>query len=233
MGRLLIASLIAGICAFPRLATAQKEAAAVPVEKSAYHLPVFRNEHVAVVQVYIPPGRAADYHVHSLDQISVVVEDADQAGNELGEPAYAPRRTPRGNVAFTAFSRKPMTHRVDNAGSTPFHNIVTTILYPEPGRYTPGSRADAPGYVQVIDNERVRIWRLTLEPGQAVAAITQRAPGMRIVVDGGEIAESVAGQPDRGMMLKLGGFYWQEPGVTRALRNIGTNRVQLVEFELK
>jgi hypothetical protein len=56
---------------------------------------------------------------------------------------------------------------------------------------------------------------------------------MRIVLDGGEIAELVPGQPDRGMNLRLGEFYWQDPGVTRAVRNNGTTRIELVEFELK
>jgi hypothetical protein len=231
MRHLLAASLIIGAGALLQPATAQEGGTPVPVDKAAYHVPVFRNEYVALVAVYIPPGRAAGYHVHALDQISVVVEDADNAGNLLGEPAYAPRRTPRGNVTFTPYSKKPMTHRVNNAGPTPFHNIVTTILYPEPKGYTPGARAD--GYTQLMDNERVRVWRLVLEPGQAAAAITQKAPGLRIVVDGGEIVESVPGQAERGMMLKLGGFYWQEPGVTRAVRNIGTTRINLVEIELK
>jgi hypothetical protein len=35
------------------------------------------------------------------------------------------------------------------------------------------------------------------------------------------------------MMLKLGEFYWQEPGMTRTVSNIGTTRINLVEFELK
>ena len=232
MRYLIAASLFICTCAYSQQA-AQDAGAPVPVDKAAYHIPVFRNEYVVVTNVYIPPARAAGYHTHSLDQISVVVEDADNAGNVLGEAPYPPRRTPRGNVAFTAFSKKPMTHRVNNAGPTPFHNIVTTILYPEPGRFTPGSRAEVPGYAQLVDNERVRIWRLVLEPGQSAAAITQGAPGMRVVVDGGELVESVPGQADRGMMLKLGEFYWQEPGATRAVRNIGTTRINLVEFELK
>jgi hypothetical protein len=74
---------------------------------------------------------------------------------------------------------------------------------------------------------------LVLEPGQTAAAITQKAPGLRVIIDGGEIAESVPGEPDRGMMLRLGDFYWQEPGATRAVRNIGSTRIELVEFELK
>ena len=106
-------------------------------------------------------------------------------------------------------------------------------MYPEPGRFTPGSRADVAGYAQVLDNERVRGWRLVLEPGQSVAAITQKAPGIRVVVDGGELSENVPGQAERAMAPKSGEFFWQEPGVTRAIRNTGTSRIQLVEFELK
>jgi hypothetical protein len=72
-----------------------------------------------------------------------------------------------------------------------------------------------------------------LEPGRSVAAITQQAPGIRIVVDGGELVESEPGLRERGMSPKGGEFYWQEPGVTRAVRNSGTTRIELVEFELK
>src|SRR5262249_49155381 len=69
--------------------------------------------------------------------------------------------------------------------------------------------------------------------GQSVASITQKAPGIRIVIDGGEIAEIIAGEPDRNQWLRLGDFYWQEPGATRGIRNTGTSRVELVEGELK
>ena len=54
-----------------------------------------------------------------------------------------------------------------------------------------------------------------------------------------EIAEATkylnerVGQPDRGLALRLGDFYWQEPGTTRGIRNIGTTRIEIAEFELK
>ena len=71
------------------------------------------------------------------------------------------------------------------------------------------------------------------DPGQTAGAITQKAPGLRVVVDGGEIAEVIQGEPDRGQMLRLGDFYWQEPGATRAVRNIGATRINVVEIEIK
>ena len=46
-------------------------------------------------------------------------------------------------------------------------------------------------------------------------------------------AASTVGQPDRGLALRLGDFYWQEPGTTRGIRNIGTTRIEIAEFELK
>ena len=49
----------------------------------------------------------------------------------------------------------------------------------------------------------------------------------------GELVESVPGHADRGWMLGSGEFYWQEPGGTRELRNIGTTRIEIMEFEMK
>jgi hypothetical protein len=59
-----------------------------------------------------------------------------------------------------------------------------------------------------MDNERARGWRLVLESGRSVPAITQAGPGIRIVVSGGELVESVTGQPDRAMRPKIGEFFW-------------------------
>ncbi len=87
--------------------------------------------------------------------------------------------------------------------------------------------------MQILDNERVRGWRVVLEPGQAAGEIRQQAPGLRIVIDGGILAEIVPGQADRGMSLRAGDFLWQEAGATRAVRNTGTTRLEFVEFELK
>jgi hypothetical protein len=41
------------------------------------------------------------------------------------------------------------------------------------------------------------------------------------------------GARDRARAVKLGEFYWQDGGDTRAIKNVGSTRVELVEFELK
>jgi len=229
------ASLAALACALAQPAAAQ-ESVVVPVEKAPYHMPIFKNDLAMLLNVYLPPGAgkgAAIYHTHSRDQLSVLVQATKMGGQDLGGQPREERVGTRGNANYTAFSKKPMTHRGENVGTTPFQNIVVALLYPEPGRFSPGSRANIAGYTQLLDNERVRAWRLVLAPGQTAAAITQSAPGLRVVVDAGDLVESVPGQPDRGMHMRLGDFFWQDAGTTRAVRNSGTTTLNLVEFELK
>jgi hypothetical protein len=235
MKQLLTVAFVGLACTLVQPAMAQDQGPAVPIEKAPYHLPVFTNEYVTMLHIYVPPQRNTGYHTHSRDSVSVNIEDADMTNQDLGKPQPGPaQRGTRGRATFTAYgSQPPRSHKASNVGATPFHNVSFIFRSPQPGRFTPSSRADVPAYVSVMDNERVRGWRLVLEPGQSVPAMTQQAPGIRIVVNGGELVESVPGQPERGMSLKLGEFYWQDPGVTRAVRNGGATRLEIVEFELK
>jgi len=231
MQRLLSVLLIVCALALALPAVAEDEQTPVPVEKAAYHWPVFSNEYVMVLRVIFPPGRGSNYHIHSLDQISVQVEAGANAGQVLGEAPTPARPGTKGQVSFSAYSKKTFIHRSTNTAATPYQNIVIALMKPKPAGLAPAARPD--GYVQVFDNERARGWKLALEPGQSVGPITQSAPGLRVVIDGGEIAEIVSGQLDRGLALRLGDFYWQEPGTTRGIRNIGTTRIEIAEFELK
>jgi hypothetical protein len=203
----------------------------VPVEEAPYHVPAFRNELVTVLNVFIPPKRASGYHRHSLDSVGVLVSDTQRTGQVLGADATVTPLRGRGTASFTGYAREPLVHTVAVTGDVPFHNIVVELMYDAPGRFTAGTRGE--GYAVILDNERVRVWRLVLEPGQSAGVITQAAPGVRVIIEGGEIVESAAGKPDRAKAPRSGEFFWQEAGTTRAVRNIGSTRVELVEIELK
>ncbi len=205
----------------------------VPVEQTPYHVPVFRNDLVAVLNVFIPPERTSGFHRHSLDTLGVLIADTERTTQPLGAAATVAPLRARGSVNFSFYSREANVHAVTVTGDEPFHNIVVELLQPAAGGFAPGARDGVAGYTQVLDNERVRVWRLVLEPGEQVPAITQAAPGIRVVVEGGEIVEHVPGRPGRAMAPHAGEFYWQDAGLTRAVQNVGTTRIELVEVELK
>lgn len=234
MRHLISASFVAVACALVQPAAAQNEDRGVPIISASYHLPVFRNEYVTLLNVFVPPGKTTGYHIHTGDSVSVTVEPADMTNQPLGAPAPGPpQRGEAGRATFVAYTKEgPRTHKATNVGTTPFHTLSFIFNSAQPYRFTPLAR-NGPGYTQIMDNERARGWRLVLDPGQAAPAITQSAPGIRIVVAGGELAENVPGHPDRAMNPKTGEFFWQDAGVTRAVRNTGRTRLELLEFELK
>jgi hypothetical protein len=208
------------------------EESVVPVERAPFHVPAFKNEYVTMLNVYIPPGRTTGYHKHSMDYVSCWVEEAQIRNQLLGLDPIEPKN-PAGTVIYNGYTKKPVVHQVSNIDSKPFHAVGFEIMYPDAGRFSPSTRSDVPDYKVVLDNDRVRGWRLALDPGQSVAAITQKAPGVRIVVSGGSIVEGGPEHPDQDMDLKLGDFIWQDADATRTVRNNGTTRVEFVEFELK
>jgi len=160
-----------------------------------------------------------------------LISDTARTGQVLGVEATVTAPRGRGSANFTNYAREPLVHSVAITGEAPFHNIVVELTYPTPDRFATGTRAES--YTQILDNERVRIWRLVLERGQSAPAITQSAPGVRVVIDGGELVESAPGKRDRHKAPRSGEFFWQDAGQTRAVRNVGTTRIELVELELK
>lgn len=218
--------------AFAPLAAAQNGMpATVPVESTSYHVPVFSNDYVTVLNVFIPPQRESGYHRHSLDSVGVLISDTARTGQVLGAEATVTALRGNGSANFTNYAREPLVHNVAITGDVPFHNIVVELLRANAHGFAVGTRGD--GYTQVLDNERVRIWRLVLEPGQTAPAISQVAPGVRVVIEGGELAELEPGKAERRKAPHRGEFYWQDAGATRAVRNVGQTRLELIELEIK
>jgi hypothetical protein len=185
------------VLAYVPLAAAQSGAppAFVAVEGASYHVPVFSNDYVTVLNVLIPSGRDSGYHRHALDSVGVLLSDTARTNQTLGAEPLARALQPRGTVSFTPYAGEPLVHTVTVQGEQPFHNIVVELLQRNPWRLAPGQRAS--GY------------------------------------EGGELVESVPGVPDRAMAPRAAEVYWQDAGTTRAVRNVGATRIELVELELK
>ena len=82
----------AAICAIAVLAgpaAAQLEEKPVPMDKAPFHIPVFQNDYLILLNVNIPPGRNTGYHIHYADSVSVNLSPV----NADGVVAYRARRT--------------------------------------------------------------------------------------------------------------------------------------------
>ena len=205
----------------------------VPVERASFHHLVFANDDVAVLNNSYPPGGDSGFHGHFRDLFYVVIQPGNTSGQRVGQPLSAAPETLAGAAGYSPVGAGPRVHRVVNGDKSAAQIIVVEIRRPSPLGEEASSRAGAPGYEQIVDNPRMRAWRLILAPGQSVPAISQGGNGVRIVVRGGLLTTMTSGGPDQTLLLKAGDFAVQSAGETRALRNGGAETFELVEMELK
>ena len=230
--------LFALACLLAEPAFAQLEDKPVPMDKAPFHVPVFSNDYIILLNVNIPPGRNTGYHTHYADSVSVNLSPASQTNqnygsSDVGAPGTGGEGEP-GRTTFTNVSKNgPRTHKATNVGPTPFHNISFILKDHAPGAAAVSDRSSVAGYTQIMDNPRIRAWRVVLKPGEATGQITQMGPGLRVYVRGGVLAETAPGSADRGMAPYDGDYIWQDAGQTRAVKNTGTTAIEFVEFELK
>ena len=233
LARNLLTSLLLGFALAPFAASAQSDApTVVPVEQASYHVPAFSNEYVTVLNVFIPPQRASGYHRHSLDSIGVLI-----ARHRADGPS-ARRRGHRDGAARARLGElhglRARTGRAQRHGdgrhAVPQHRRRAHV--PDAGPVHAGA-ARPRLHADPRQRARARSGGSCSSRARRRAAITQAAPGVRVVVDGGELVESAAGRPDRNKAPRSGEFFWQDAGATRAVRNVGTTRIELVELELK
>ena len=202
-----------------------------PVEISgeAHHHPKLENEFVRVWDVTVPAGEATLWHIHRNDNVVVTLGDANlRLENAAGPPAEALWKF--GEVRF---AKATYVHRAMNVGTTPFHNLTIELLK------SPGPQAEpSPKYpvtrTPVLENERVRVFRVTLDPGQSTSIHTHLFAGLSIALTAGEIEITTEGnkQPDR-LRLPLGDVRWRAGAVTHSIKNVGKANFEAVDVELK
>jgi hypothetical protein len=208
------------------------------MDKAPFHVPVFSNDYLTLLDINIPPGRNTGYHTHYADSVSVNLSPASRTDQIYGSSEVTVTATDNdgmpGRTSFTNVTKNgPHTHKVTNVGPTPFHIISFVLKDREATAAMVSDRSGVSGYTQIIDNARLRAWRVVLKPGEAAGQITQQAPGLRVYLRGGVLDELVPASADRGMAPYDGDFIWQDAGQTRIVKNTGTTLIEYVEFELK
>ena len=225
----LLGLLFASVLTLPSWAADEETPPIVPVTRAPFHLFTFQDENMSLANVTLPAGRTTTYHSHNQDLFFVIIKGAKVKNQVLGaDPVEFDFKV--GNVYLAYYTKTPGTHQIINIDQNTLWLLGMGIVQPEAGHFTPSTRADK--YEVVMDNERVRAWRLRLGPGEAAPAVRQTAPGTRFVVTGGDVVEKRPGKPDQPMVLKTGDFM-ELPVEERVLENTGTSAIEIVEAELK
>ena len=201
---------------------------AVPVQEEPMHHRKFENDYVRVFDVLVPPHGRTLYHLHAHDYVFVTLGDS-RIRSEKADGAATELDLRNGEARFTP---APLVHRAVNLADTPFRNITVEILKragspPEP----PLPRM--PGHSVVFENDRIRIDRQVLEPGESTGLHTHTLMSLGICVSPARIEYSEPNGKPETADLAAGQFNWHAGTRTHSLKNVGTTRFEAVEIEWK
>src|SRR5258708_3950855 len=164
MRHVVSASLIALACALAQPASAQLEDKPVPMDKAPFHIPVFSNDYLILLNVNIPPGRNTGYHIHYADSVSVNLTPASQTNQNYGSSgvnppgARAPHSEPRPAAGAPSLRPRRRTGRDGARIGRSRHGSVC-------GRFhLAGCRADEGGEEHRHDPNRIHRIRAEIAP---------------------------------------------------------------------
>jgi hypothetical protein len=206
---------------------AQAADSIVPIEEEPQHRLKFQNQHVRLFDVLLPPGYNGLWHFHVNDGVFVNIEPAPTSEHVLGSEAAS--RPPRmiGETYFFGYASKPKVHRVDNIGESTFH-VVDTEIVRACGGFTQVKDGDA--QTLILENERVRVTRLMLAPGERVSL--HPPCGMLVSVSGGRLSINSPGAEQQ-VSLNPAGFTWRDQTKPLDIVNVGNEVFHAVDVVVK
>jgi quercetin dioxygenase-like cupin family protein len=190
---------------------AAQVAAPVPVAEEPMHRVVFANERVRVIDAALPAGATSLYHVHDRDNLPIAVAGGRISVQPLGA-AVAESDVALGAVSFAAGG---YTHRVGNVGPGEVRFIDVELLG-APSAMPTRRAAVPPLHELVLENGRVRVYRVVLAPGQRLATHAHPGPAVHVTVRGGT----------------PGSHRWMRAGEYMGIANDGAAAFEMVEVEL-
>ncbi|MFN0181749.1 MAG: hypothetical protein ACKVZ0_23320 [Gemmatimonadales bacterium] len=209
------------------LRAANAQSATVPVEREPAHQTVFQNRYLQAFRVRLAPGEMTLMHTHTRDDAAVRLGAATTTNQNLGEPEGPAATVVPGTVSARNNERTPVTHRVNNVGTTPFDVMDVQALERPAGPEGP------PAVAPAAENPRMRVYRFELEPGGRSAGHTHTRPYFRVAATAMDLETAPPGGPAGRDRLEVGAFRWVEGRVVHTLINVGKQPGILIEFELR
>ncbi len=85
----------------------------------------------------------------------------------------------------------------------------------------------------LFENERVRVWEMTLEPGEAYPMHVHEYPYVSLVTGGARVVLTDADGNERTLETTSDTVVWQDSPDAHAVRNVGDSRFDSRLVELK
>ena len=197
----------------------------VQLKDDPYRRVVLENAIVRVWEVRVPVGESTPFHEHRNDQVSVRINTTVLTNEPKGGLFSFTRdfALEAGTVSFAEYTGNPYVHKITPKGPSAHHVIEAEILAPATSDHRGITASERPGVTTLLDNRRIRVARVVLEPGRSLD-VAPHPNTMVVVVTGGKYGSK---------QLKAGDVQWHGEPMSRNVKNEGPTPIELVEVAVK
>jgi len=180
---------------------------------------------------FLAPSLLGSY-LYSFDNVTVVASGGKGTNEIQGMPPkqFAPIN---GQVFFNKATNAPFTHRLGNVGTTPLRFIAVEVLTSSASRGIPATLDTIPGHKLVLENDLMKVYRVSVDPKQSTGVRSRTLPWLRMSVSQSTISIQEPGKNADTLEAKPGDYRWHEGATTQSLENIGSTSYEAIEIELK
>lgn len=200
---------------------------------------VLTNEHVVLQRLHVGPGEWEGIHSHPGNQIYVHIKGGEWSGRLGGESAYSGIHSPDGEVGWMDAIPLSAGHDSGNTGDTPIDLIYVTLKDDAPiapdTEPTPQTFPNIPLEL-VLENDRMIVQRLRIEPGQWTGAHGHPGNQVYVVIKGGTWSERRGMESAPSVSVQAGSVGWVDAVDVREaheLGNTGDTTIELVLVTIK
>jgi hypothetical protein len=208
-----------------------QHAPVVSIDQEPSHHLVLKSASMRVFDVHFPAGKMSLWHSHDKDSVLFCLDGADVPSEEPGKEVVSRPPIPSGLIYYRPYGTTPFVHRIRNAGKTDFRILdIEVLVEREPGRVLPVLDK---ALSVVIENDRVRVSKGLLKPAQAFDPIRFSGPHLLVAATDGQFHLESPGKPFIEMTAKRGDLHMEEQPQQAAIRNVGTQDLEIVIVEVK
>src|SRR5262245_48822493 len=138
----------------------------IPVDQEPNHRIVFKNDFVRVVDATFPPGYVTLHHAHDMDNVTVTMSTGRPPDRPSGRASFA-----KGGYSHTVTNANPGVMRFIN---------VEVLKADHPG----SAAAQQPSHTLETENDRTRVYRVKLAPGETLKAHSHPSGWLEVIVTG-------------------------------------------------
>ena len=184
-----------------------------------HHRRRFENELARAYDVLIPPGTQTLYHRHTEDTFYVSIVAAKPREQTLGQEPGPAFELPAGIGICRNHRSEPLIHQVTNTGEADMRMIgVELKRSPE---QVAKEALDAEHHELLWEQERIRNYRIALDPGVSTGPIEYGFSGITVALSQASLLVRDRSGAERTLTCEAGDVVWHGGPLALSIENVG------------